>query len=591
MIITLIGALLAIFLKPQYTGVEIAYIHSDSPAKGVLQQGFIISEINGQKIQNVDKWEELKDNLKGDVSITVYEGREKKTYKFFVNNSLGIDVIDIDRTNLNFGLDIKGGTRIILSPKENVSKENVDEIIATLQTRINTYGLREVNLIPVRSMDGNYYIQIEAAGIGRDIVENLLSKQGKFEAKVSKPVFLKDNKGIFQLKDSYPIELLQNDSVKINDMIIDINQTFSLEDIEFQYLNRSGNELIFLGLAYRGEDIELVYSDPQHSGLIPYKDFYRFYFVVLVSEKGAERFARITSGIPSQIDMQTGQEYLKDSRILLFLDDQLVSDLRIASELGGKIYTTPQVEGSRETKELALEEKLRLQSILRSGSLPVSLETVSVSVISPTLGQGFILSAFYAGIFAAIAVVIIVFIRYRNIKTTIPMIFMTISEVIIIVGISSSGDSMIWACVLILNMFLVATAWWKKEEIDISAWLGAFLIPLLGLLSWTIDLPAIGGIIAAIGTGIDHLVIITDESLAGKKEEILYGLKDKIKRAFFIIFGAAATTIAAMVPMMFIGIGLVKGFAITTTVGVLIGVLVTRPAYAVIVKRMGEKKD
>jgi preprotein translocase subunit SecD len=531
-------------------------------------------------------WNNIVKDLAGDVSLTVYEDRSKKTYNFFVNNSIGIDVIDIDQTNLNFGLDIKGGTRVILSPKGNVTKETVDEIIATLQTRVNTYGLKEINIIPVRSFDGNYYIQIEAAGVGRDIVENLLSKQGRFEAKITKPVFLKDNKGVFQLSNSYNIELLSNDSVKLGDMFIDVNQTFSIEDIEFQYLNRSGSELMFWGTAYKGEDIELVYSDPQHSGIIPSGDYYQFYFVVMVSETGAGKFAKITSGIPSQIDMQSGEEYLKDSKIYLFLDDQLVSDLRISSELGGKVYTTPQVTGSRETQELALEEKLNLQSILRSGSLPVSLEVASISVISPTLGQGFITSALFAGVLAAIAVIIIVFVRYRNLKIAVPMVFMTLSEVIIIVGVAAGGDSIIWIFVLLLNMIIVGTAWWKKEEIDITAWIGAFLIPLFGFLSWTLDLPAIGGIIAAIGTGVDHLVIIADETMLGKREEAVYTFKEKIKRAFFIIFGTAAATISAMVPMIFIGIGLIKGFAITTTVGVLIGVLVTRPAYAVIAERM-----
>ena len=54
--------------------------------------------------------------------------------------------------------------------------------------------------------------------------------------------------------------------------------------------------------------------------------------------------------------------------------------------------------------------------------------------------------------------------------------------------------------------------------------------------------------------------------------------------AFFIIFGAAATTIAAMVPLMSIGVGFIRGFAITTIVGVLVGILITRPAYARIVE-------
>ncbi|MBW1839332.1 MAG: hypothetical protein JRI49_05290 [Deltaproteobacteria bacterium] len=170
------------------------------------------------------------------------------------------------------------------------------------------------------------------------------------------------------------------------------------------------------------------------------------------------------------------------------------------------------------------------------------------------------------------------------------MVFIGLSEVIIILGISAVNDTMIWLMALLVNFLIVSISWWKKFEIDIYAWIGAILIPLLGMATWTIDLPAIGGIIAAIGTGVDHQIIIADETLDRKKgDKRDYTMKDRIKRAFFIIFGAAATTIAAMIPLMSIGIGFVRGFAITTIVGVLVGILVTRPAYARIIEAMNKE--
>jgi preprotein translocase subunit SecD len=142
----------------------------------------------------------------------------------------------------------------------------------------------------------------------------------------------------------------------------------------------------------------------------------------------------------------------------------------------------------------------------------------------------------------------------------------------------------IWGIVLVVNLAIASIAWMKKQEVDMLAWIGALLIPLLGMLSWTIDLPAIAGMIAAIGTGVDQQIIIADESIRGEKEKAVFTMKEKLKRAFFIVFGAAATVIGAMLPLMFLGVGLVKGFAITTIIGVLVGVLVARPAYARIVE-------
>ena len=39
---------------------------------------------------------------------------------------------------------------------------------------------------------------------------------------------------------------------------------------------------------------------------------------------------------------------------------------------------------------------------------------------------------------------------------------------------------------------------------------------------------------------------------------------------------------------MFIGIGIMRGFAITTTIGVLVGILITRPAFGQIIEKVLE---
>ncbi|MCX6814152.1 MAG: hypothetical protein NTY20_00660 [Candidatus Aenigmarchaeota archaeon] len=568
--------------------IEISFVSDSSPAKGTLEQGMLISAVNSIAIDSVDDWNNATHSISNKTLTLTVNGKD---YRFFVNDTIGIDVMDIERTNLEFGLDLRGGTRIILKPSSsNVTKEDIIQTIATLQTRANLYGLKEMRFFATTGVDGSNYIQIEAAGVSRDIVENLLSKQGSFEAKVLKPVDVAGGKGNMQIGDRfYPVSVVGNSSIEIANTTVTENGTFSLEGIEFQYINETNNRLTFIANVYTGSDIELVYSDPQHSGVRPTGNGYSFYFAVLVSEKGAQKFADVTAGIPSRIDLQTGERYL-DSKIYLYLDNKLVSDLNIGSELGGKIYQTPQIQGSRTTLDDATQEKLRLQTILRSGAIPTSLQIASVDIISSTLGSDFFISVFYAGILAGITVFIIVFIRYRRIRTALPMVGISFCEVVIILGIASTSDAMIWASVMIIGFVLIAVSWWKKHEIDIFAWAAVVLIPLLGLMSWTIDLAAIGGIIAAIGTSVDHQVIIADEALMKTDERRIYTIKDKIKRAFFIIFSSASTVIAAMFPLMLVGVGLIRGFAITTIVGVLVGILVTRPAYARIIEA-GIKKD
>lgn len=115
------------------------------------------------------------------------------------------------------------------------------------------------------------------------------------------------------------------------------------------------------------------------------------------------------------------------------------------------------------------------------------------------------------------------------------------------------------------------------------------LIMILGVaatIKWQLDLPAIAGIIAAIGTGIDHLVIITDEVLYEGKLPSTKVYLERITKAFGIIFAAAATTTIAMSPLVVMGFGALKGFAITTIIGVLIGVLIARPVYGKVIKEV-----
>ena len=587
------GSLGAVFLKSGLQGVEIVYVSEASPAHGVLTHGGVITRVNTIAVKNLNEWNSQMEKLSNSVRLTV-NGKE---YTFDLNQTnttktnqemLGINILESSKLNLDFGLDLRGGTRVLLKPKTEATADLVEEAKNVLQTRANLYGLKEIKFKTLSELGGSTILEIEASGVGSDVINNLLSKTGKFEAKVSKPIDIKDGKGEITLySNKYPITTIDNDTIEVNSQKVRLNEKFKLEDITFELANKTADKLVFLGSAYEGKDIEIVYTDAQRSGMRATQGGgYNFFFGVLVSKTGAERFGKITSGIPEFLDIQSNDKYLKDSEILIFVDDQLVSNLRIGSELGGKAYTTPQISGSKDDRQSALEERQRLQTVLKSGATPISLETLSVDVIPPTLGSGFIISSVEVAGLAGLAVLLVVFVRYRRPKIAIPMFLVTISEIIIILGVAAINDGAVWGLILVVNIILLGVSAMKKQEVDVFAWVGAITIPLLGMgMAWTIDLPAIGGIIAAIGTGIDHQVIIADEAISGQMKKV-YSLKEKIKVAFFIIFGAAATTVVAMLPLLFLVAEFVKGFAITTMIGVWIGVSITRPAYSRIVEKV-----
>ena len=591
LLVMVVASIFAIGLRSggYRTGVEVVYIAENSPAHGLFKAGDVITSVNNEPTSNFNQWNQKVRSLSAGQTVTLRVNNADHQILLNNTNNLGITTIDLERTNLQLGLDLRGGTRIILKPAGNVTPESVDSIIRVLDSRANSYGLSEINFFGVSDSQQNHYIQVEAAGIGSSILTDLLAKQGRFEARVEKPVTIQGNATQMQLGQEYiPVTLLGNQTLRVENQTVSPNGSFEIRGITFFYQNRTGNRILFLARAYTGEDIKLIYTDPQNAGIVPRPGGFEFFFTVLISPEGAQRFADITSGIPKFVDVQSGSEYL-DSQILLYVDDQLVSSLRIGASLAGQPVQSPQIQGGASTEDQAIQERLALETILRSGALPVTLQVVSADVISPTLGADFFSAAGYAALFAAVVVIGVVLVRYRNLKIAVPMALVSFSEIVIVLGISAANDSLVWAVALVVNIVIIVMAWSKKHEPDLSAWVGALLIPLLGFVSWTIDLPAIAGIIAAIGTGIDHQIIIADETLAGKKRHVA-SLREQLRFAFAIVFSAAATVFAAMLPLIFIGIGLVKGFAITTIIGVLAGVLITRPAYGRIVERIVEKR-
>jgi preprotein translocase subunit SecD len=263
-----------------------------------------------------------------------------------------------------------------------------------------------------------------------------------------------------------------------------------------------------------------------------------------VSTAGANRFAQVAQG-------KAGQP------VEMYLDNQLVSSPVLSEGLAtGTPTTEVEVSGTAETREAAENEARNIQAVLQSGALPVKVNVAGVSSVSAELGDQFRTGALVAGLLAVIVVSIIIFLRYRIPLLVIPIILTSLAELLLILGVAS-------------------------------------------VIRWNIDLPAIAGIIAAIGTGVDDQLIITDEVL--KKKGSKEGKESKrrsatmrmrIKGAFFIVFTSAATLIAAMLPLAYIGfsrgyagIGILAGFAFTTIIGVLIGIFITRPVYAKFIER------
>ncbi len=401
-----------------------------------------------------------------------------------------LTVKEIEKSNIKKGLDLVGGTRVLLKPEESLEEKDVESLTKILSNRLDVYGLSDIRIRPAKDLSGEIFILAEIAGATREEVTSLIAQQGKFEARVN-------------------------------------------------------NQTVFEG---GKKDITYVCRDDGScSGIVPpcsqtaQGASCRFEFSIRLSPEAAKRHAQITKDIPVSLDG------FLEHNLDLYLDDELVDSLRISSSLRGQEATQIAISGpglgidQESAYQDALKNMDKLQTVLITGSLPQKLEIIKVDSISPLLGEEFTKNILLTTLFAFIGVLLVMYIRYRNLKIVIPILITMLSEIIIILGFAS-------------------------------------------LIEWNLDLVSIAGIIVAVGTGVDAQIVIVDETL--KKENKNLNWKSKIKNAFFIIFAAFATTTVAMVPLWYAGAGLVRGLAFTTIVGITAGVFITRPAFGKIIENL-----
>src|SRR3989338_9277293 len=220
---------------------------------------------------------QINNNFSGAVKIDTNKGT-----KFVrVNGSLGIEIEPVSTTNLKFGLDLKGGVRAVLEP--NISdNETIDQIITTLQTRINVYGLREAVFRPIYH-EGKGFVEISIAGGSKDELRGLLENQGKFEAKINIEPKTVNGGGTIKLSKVYNFSVT-NGSITINGTQHVLQDTFVLDNVLFRLNTISQNKINLTAIVFESDDIRTVFFDPQRSRIELTDSGYSWSFVIQLSQ-------------------------------------------------------------------------------------------------------------------------------------------------------------------------------------------------------------------------------------------------------------------------------------------------------------------
>lgn len=486
---------------------------------------------------------------------------------------IALSLLNIFANGIKFGIDFSGGTRIPVILETSANEETMSEMLRIIKSRASVLGLTEAK---VRAI-GSSQIDVEIPGMDEALIKNIedvLNHQGVFEGIVDGKIALNGNDILPGTIYSMPTSNLKGADWGVGFSVTKAGADSFAQTVKgkadyplYMFLDRPNNASIFISnedlkagktisdkealeiankaLKLNGKDISLYILD-------------NFDFNIsangtrgLISKNlDNETKARIKSLGFNLTEIENISPVIRISSALAkgaIIEEWNAIGLLSAPYLsadvtGGLPSYSYSISGSAQgignTRALTAQTEVKkIVSILKGGSLPVGISLGSRISIPAPLGQQFLQLSIFGILAAILAISLFVSLRYHQLKIILPILGVSIAELII-------------------------------------------LVSLLG--SFTIDLAAMAGILAAIGVGVDAQIVITDELMkkTGRKNE------EKLNHAFSIITTNVVVAVVAMVPILFSAMTEIIGFALSTIIGSLLGFMLSRPVYALLVERI-----
>ncbi|MEC4185003.1 protein translocase subunit SecD [Adlercreutzia sp. R21] len=392
---------------------------------------------------------------------------------------------------INQGLDIQGGLSVVLTAKstdgEAVTPEDMEKSRAIIESRVNALGASEATV----QEQGTDQILVQIPGLS-DTEEALatIGRTGSLE---------------FARLDSFTDEdvkeAIENNQYAgegtVTDEFGNVFPSGKSEHLEVQ----PGTYTPIV----TGADITNVTIGKASETSSDYA------VNIDLNSQGAEAFAQASRDLVADHGL-----------IVIILDGEVQSAPAIQSEIpNGHVQITG---------HYTLDEAKNLQTILESGSLPVSFEYAQSQVVGPTLGQ----DALFSGVIVAL------------------------------IGLA----------VVMLYLLL----FYKGLGLITAAAMAVFAVLYLGILAalsafhlFSLSLAGIAGIVLTIGMAADSSILTVERF----REEIRMGRSVKaasitgVKHAIFTSIDADLVTMVSALCLFFLAASSVKGFGMTLALGII----------------------
>ncbi|MBU7023552.1 MAG: MMPL family transporter [Theionarchaea archaeon] len=422
--------------------------------------------------------------------------------------------------------DILGEHGTVTRYLDKVSPETTKETRRIIENKLNYLGLQDIKV----RVWGEDYIMVDMAGKSLEEAREIVSKPGKFEIKIKMGVTPETS-----APEETPAETVVPETGTPETGIPETGtpETVAPEtgtpetgtpetSVPEEGVSEEPEEkAVFVVSGAEIARVDPASSPPGSTWGVP------FTFTSEGAQIFAEKCIELGAADPSE-------DVRKVHEVAMYLDDVEVFSAPLQADLARSIREGT-YRGSQVAQTGDYESARELEIHLRAGALPVKPKIVGEGETPPELGQQFLRQVIQAIIGAVVAVALIIYIRYRYPRVVLPLLACAFSETLIVLGFAA-------------------------------------------MINHQLDLPSLAGVIATLGTGVDQMVIITDEVVRGEMRRI-GGLLQRVSRAFSIIFVSAATTVIAMTPLAYMQLGVLRGFAIITIAGIFIGIFITRPAY------------
>ena len=389
---------------------------------------------------------------------------------------------------INQGLDIQGGLSVVLSASiedgSAISSEDMEKSRAIVEKRVNLLGASEATV----QVQGNNQILVQIPGVSDpEQALKTIGTTGKLE---------------FARLDSFTdedvkqkIDSGQTDHENITDPVT--GQQFAVES-KLTAPQGTYTPLI------TGENISRVDVGRESETATTYS------VNLTLDSAGSAAFAQATKELVST-----------HGKIVILLDGVVQSAPAVQSEItGGQVSITG---------NYTLDQAKSLQTVLESGSLPVSFSYSQSQVVGPTLGQDALASGVLVALIGLLLVVIYLFFFYKGL------------------GIITAAAMLVFS-VLYLGI------------------LG--LLSLLGQFS--LSLAGVAGIVLTIGMAADSSIL----TLERFREEIRMGRSIKaasqsgVRHAILTSIDADLVTLVSALALFFLASASVKGFGMTLALGI-----------------------